>query len=80
MFGSTGEVVFIHSDQVSLILASSHGYLLGNIRGDIKNIYPELALYGRKNECARTDTVFFAISQVCPWGVTLVFGLNFPAV
>ena len=56
---------------INLILASSHGYLLGNIRGDIKNIYPELALYGRKNECARTDTVFFAISQVWAWGVTL---------
>ena len=36
-----------------------------------KGIYPELALYGSKNECARTDTVFFPISQVCTRGVTL---------
>ena len=38
---------------------------------DIKSIYIELALNGRKNECAMTDTVFFPISQVCTRGVTL---------
>ena len=37
----------------------------------MKNIYPELALYGSTNESARTDTVFFPISQVCTRGVTL---------
>jgi hypothetical protein len=35
------------------------------------SIYPELALYGSKNECARTATVFFPVSQVCARGVTL---------
>ena len=38
----------------------------------IKSIYPELALDGRNNECARTDSVFFPISQVCTRGVTLI--------
>ena len=60
MFCSTGEVIFIHSDQ-----------LLWYIRGDIKSIYPELALYGSKNKCAWTATVFFPISQVCARGATL---------
>ena len=65
MFCSTGEVVFIHSDKVektcptALILASS------------QSIYPELALSGSKNECARTAIVFFPISQVCSRGATL---------
>ena len=40
-------------------------------QGDIKSIYPKLALSGGKNECAVTDTVFFSISQVCTRGVTL---------
>ena len=77
MFCSTGEVVFIHPDQVdetcpsTLILASSQGQLLGYIRGDIKSIYLELALDGSNNKCARTDTVFLPISQVCTRGVTL---------
>ena len=39
--------------------------------GDIKSIYPELGLSGRKNEGARTDSVFIPISQVCTRGVTL---------
>ena len=43
-------------------------------KGDIKNIYPELALDGSKNECAKTDNVFFLISEVCTSGVTLVKG------
>ena len=79
MFCSTGEVVFIRSDQVdktcpsTLILASSQGKLLGYIIGYIKSIYPELALYGSKNECARTDTVLFPISQVCTRGETITY-------
>ena len=77
MFCSTGEVVFIHSDEVdkkcpsTLILAPSQGYFLGYIRGDMKSIYPKLALSGGKNEFAVTDTVFFSISQVCTREVTL---------
>ena len=43
-------------------------------RGDIMSIYPKLALYSSKNKCARTDTVFFPISQVCTRGVTLKLG------
>ena len=31
----------------------------------MESIYIELALYGSKNECARTDNVYFAISEVC---------------
>jgi len=30
-------------------------------------IYTELSLYGSKNECARTDTVFNPISLVCDY-------------
>ena len=37
----------------------------------MESIYPELALCGSKNECGRTETVFFPISQVCTRGVTL---------
>ena len=39
--------------------------------GDMENIYPELALYGTKNECARIDTVFFPISEVSKGTVSL---------
>ena len=38
----------------------------------MESIYPEFALYGGQNERARTDIVFFPISQVCPRGVSLV--------
>ena len=38
---------------------------------NIKSIYPELALYSSKNGCARTDNVFYPISQVCIRGLTL---------
>ena len=31
----------------------------------METIYNELALYGSKNLCARTDTVFLPISEVC---------------
>ena len=30
----------------------------------MESIYTELALYGSKNECDRTDTVFLPISEV----------------
>ena len=41
------------------------------MRGDIKSIFSNLALYSSKNECARTDPVFSPISQLCTRGVTL---------
>ena len=31
----------------------------------MESIYTELALYGSKNDCARTDNVYFPISEVC---------------
>ena len=37
----------------------------------MESIYTELALYGSKNECARTDTVFLPISEVCDGKVSL---------
>ena len=36
-----------------------------------KSIFTELALYGSINECARTDTVFLPISEVCDGKVSL---------
>ena len=37
----------------------------------MESIYTELALYGSKNECARTDTVILPIYQVCDGTVSL---------
>ena len=37
----------------------------------MESIYTKLALYGRKNECTRTDNVFFPISEVCNGTVSL---------
>ena len=37
----------------------------------MRSIYTELALHGIKNECARTDTVFLPISEVCDGTVSL---------
>ena len=37
----------------------------------MESIYTELALYDSKNECARTDTVFLPISEVCDGKVSL---------
>ena len=31
----------------------------------MESMHTELALYGNKNECARTDNVLFPISEVC---------------
>ena len=39
--------------------------------GDMESIYTELALYGSKNECAKTDNVSFPISEVCDGMVSL---------
>ena len=38
----------------------------------MESIYPDLALCGRTNECARTDTVFFPISEVSKRTVSLL--------
>ena len=37
----------------------------------MESIYTELALYGSKDECARTDTLFYPISEVCDGKVSL---------
>ena len=37
----------------------------------MESIYIELALYGSKNECARTENVFSPISEVCNSTVSL---------
>ena len=37
----------------------------------MKSKYNELALYGSQNLCARTDTVFLPISEVCDGMVSL---------
>ena len=41
------------------------------LQGDMESLNPEFSLYGRKNKCCVTNTVFFPISQVCTWWVTL---------
>ena len=38
----------------------------------MESIYPKLALCGRKNLCARTDTVFYPISEVSEGTVFLI--------
>ena len=43
----------------------------------MESIYTELALYGSKKECARTDNVFLPISEVCDGTVFLVLDLQF---
>ena len=37
----------------------------------MESLYPELALCGTKNKCARTDTVFSPISEVSEGTVSL---------
>ena len=37
----------------------------------MESMYTELALFGSKNECARTDNVFFPISEVFNGTVSL---------
>ena len=37
----------------------------------MESIHNEFALYGSKNECPRTDNVFFSISEVCNGTVSL---------
>ena len=38
----------------------------------MESIFTKLALYGSKNECARTDNVFSPISEVCDGTVSLI--------
>ena len=42
----------------------------------MEGIYTELALYGSKNECARTGTVFLPISEVSDGTVSLYRDLH----
>ena len=37
----------------------------------MESIYPKLALFGSKHECARTDIVIFPISEVSEGTVSL---------
>ena len=46
----------------------------------MESIYTELALYGSKNVCARTDTVFLPISEVCDDMVSLVKDKSYSTV
>ena len=45
----------------------------------MESLYIGLALYGSQNECARTDTVFLPISEVCDGTVSLIGFNNFIA-
>ena len=38
----------------------------------MESIYTKLALYGSKNECARTNNVFLPIYEVCDGEVSLL--------
>ena len=40
-------------------------------QGVMESIYTKLAIYDRKNECARTNTVFLPLSEVCDGMVSL---------
>ena len=52
--------------------ALAHSFELQQyLRGNIENIYTELALYGSKDESARTDNVSIPISEVCNGMVSL---------
>ena len=52
--------------------ALAHSFeLLEYLGGVMVSIYTELALYGSKNKCARTDIVFLPISEVCDGTVSL---------
>ena len=50
----------------TLILTSSHSLLLEFIREDMESLDPDFSLFGSKTLCARTDTVFFPLSEVKP--------------
>ena len=38
----------------------------------MESIYTELAFYGSKNKCARTDNVYVSITEVCDGMVSLI--------
>ena len=47
----------------------------------MESLNPELALYGSKHECDRTNTVLSLISEVSTWAVSLkktVYALEYP--
>ena len=41
----------------------------------MESLYPEFALYGSKNKCARTGTTLFPVAQICTRGVTVKYGI-----
>ena len=43
----------------------------------MESIFTELAVYGSKNECARTDNVFSPIAEVCDGTVSLRYKNSF---
>ena len=42
----------------------------------MESAYTELALYGTQNECAKTDNIFFPISEFCDGTVSLVWSFS----
>ena len=41
------------------------------VKGDMEILNMDFSVYGSKIKCARTDTVFFPMSEGCTRGVTL---------
>ena len=46
----------------------------------MESVFTELALFGSKNECARTDIVFLPLSEVCDGKVSLNESISDKAV
>ena len=61
-----------------LIWASSQSQLLEYLRGVMESLYTKFAPYDSKNLCARTDTVFLLISEVCNGTVSLIWCTKTP--
>ena len=59
----------------TLILASYKSWLLVYLRGCMKSLHLELALYGSNSKCTRTIAVLQPISEVSTWGVSLIRSL-----
>ena len=64
--------ILVKTCPITHISALYQSWLLQYLRGDMKSIYPELALYGDQIECARTDNAFFSMSEVCDGMVSLL--------
>ena len=68
----------MNEDDLSSAVGQNMSYhtnfiLLEYIKWDMESLNPEFALYGTQNKCAKTDTDFFSISEVCTMGVTFFF-------